>query len=77
MPSFLTDGSNIIFEGHFEEDELKITKQHPIFEESASGIRTPVYRLNEIEFVNGRIFANIWQKNDIYELDMENDRITR
>ena len=74
MASYLTDGSNIVFEGHFEDGELKITRQHPIFEEKENGVRAPVYRLNEIEFVNGRLFANIWQRNDVYELDMESNR---
>jgi glutamine cyclotransferase len=67
----------VVFEGRFEEEGLKITRQHRIFEESANGVRKPLNRLNEIEFVKGKLFANVWQRNDIYEIDLKNDQITR
>lgn len=73
----MTDGSNTIFEGHFEKNELVITRQHNIYEKNQNGIRKGVYNLNEIEFAQGHLLANVWQTNDIYELNMEQDSIER
>ena len=77
VPSFLTDGSNTIFEGHFENSELKISRQHRFYQMNQRGIRTPIYRLNEIEFAQGKILANVWQSDDIYVLNMEQDTVDR
>lgn len=73
----MTDGSNIIFEGYFENNELKITRQHPIYDMNPRGIRKPVYYINEIEFAQGKLLANIWQSSDIYMINMDQDTIDR
>lgn len=33
-------------------------------------------RLNELEFYNGKIYANVYQSDDIYEIDPENGEVT-
>lgn len=77
MVSYLTDGSNTVFEGVFSDDGLKINRQHKIFELNEKGVRVPVYDLNEIEMVNGNLFANKWKTSDIYEIDLKTDSVVR
>ena len=36
----------------------------------------PLYRLNELEYVSGKIYANIWQTNSIAIIDPENGKVT-
>ena len=36
----------------------------------------PLANLNELEFVRGRIFANVWQSNSIVVIDPANGRVT-
>lgn len=36
----------------------------------------PLANLNELEFVRGRIFANVWQSNSIVVIDPKNGRVT-
>ncbi|MCZ7666177.1 MAG: glutaminyl-peptide cyclotransferase [Chloroflexi bacterium] len=37
---------------------------------------TPVMRLNELEYINGEIFANVWQTNLIARIDPETGQVT-
>jgi glutamine cyclotransferase len=37
----------------------------------------PQKQLNELEYVNGRIYANVWYDNRILEIDPANGRVTR
>ncbi len=37
---------------------------------------TPVVRLNELEVVHGRIWANVWQSDDIVVIDPASGRVT-
>lgn len=37
----------------------------------------PVMNLNELEFVNGKILANVWQTNDIVIINPENGNVER
>jgi glutamine cyclotransferase len=73
----LTDGSNVIFEGYFENEKLVITQQHPFYIKDQNGVRRQLNKINEIEVVRGNIFANIWLSNDIYELDLDTDEVVR
>ncbi|MFH1650680.1 MAG: glutaminyl-peptide cyclotransferase [Chloroflexota bacterium] len=36
----------------------------------------PVKRLNELEYINGRIYANVWQTDKIAIIDPEDGRVT-
>ena len=38
--------------------------------------RGPVSRLNELEFVGGRIYANVWQSPNIVRIDPDTGRVT-
>ncbi len=35
----------------------------------------PVERLNELEWINGEIFANVWQTNEVVRIDPESGRV--
>ena len=37
--------------------------------------KQPVKNLNELEYVNGFIFANIWESNTIVKIDATNGRV--
>jgi glutaminyl-peptide cyclotransferase len=37
---------------------------------------TPVLNLNELEWINGEVFANIWQTGFIYRIDPASGRVT-
>lgn len=36
----------------------------------------PVYQLNELECVNGAVYANVWQTDDILRIDPKTGRVT-
>lgn len=36
----------------------------------------PVYRLNELEWINGEIWANVWQSNQIIKIDPSTGNVT-
>jgi glutamine cyclotransferase len=36
----------------------------------------PVQRLNELEFIDGKVYANVWQTNDIMIIDPASGRVT-
>lgn len=36
-----------------------------------------IQRLNELEYANGKIYANIWQTNHIYEIDYPTGEVTK
>lgn len=35
----------------------------------------PIKKINELEYINGKIFANIWLTNDIIVIDVENGNV--
>ncbi len=37
---------------------------------------TPVNRLNELEYINGQIYANVWQTDDIAVIDPDSGQLT-
>ena len=37
---------------------------------------TPVDRLNELEYINGRVYANVWQTDDIAVIDPDSGQVT-
>lgn len=64
-----TDGSDqLIF---LDPQNLSIKKKVTVRDD-----RGPVPKLNEIEFVNGKIFANVFGTNDILQIDPETGCVT-
>jgi glutamine cyclotransferase len=35
-----------------------------------------VERLNELEYINGQVYANVWQTNDIAVIDPDSGQVT-
>lgn len=65
----LSDGSNRI--RFLDPDSFKVTKTIAVMDG-----KTPVDQLNELEFVNGEIYANIWHDDRIATINPENGRVT-
>jgi glutamine cyclotransferase len=43
---------------------------------SVTDVSGPVFELNELEYVDGRIYANRWHTNLIYRIDPQSGRVT-
>ncbi|BFM15214.1 glutaminyl-peptide cyclotransferase [Maricurvus nonylphenolicus] len=65
-----SDGSNTLYFRNTDdlsvEYELLVTQQG-----------NPVYNLNELEFVDGKIWANIWKQTRIIAIDPSNGEVTK
>lgn len=66
---YSTDGSNTIYilnkETYMQENSIEVYDQNG-----------PVRELNELEFIDGRIFANIYNSNRIVIIDPANGQVT-
>ena len=65
----LSDGTNRI--RFLAPDSFKVTKTIAVMDR-----KVPVDQLNELEFVNGEIYANIWHDDRIATINPENGRVT-
>lgn len=65
----LSDGSNRI--RFLDPDSFRVTKTIAVVDGNL-----PVKELNELEYVNGEIYANIWHDNRIVTIDPQTGRIT-
>lgn len=65
----LSDGSNRI--RFLDPDSFHVTKTIAVVDGNL-----PVNELNELEYVNGEIYANIWHDNRIVTIDPQTGRIT-
>lgn len=64
----LSDGSNRI--RFLDPDSFRVTKTIAVVDG-----KTPVNQLNELEYVNGEIYANIWHDDRIAVIDPENGHV--
>jgi glutamine cyclotransferase len=64
----MSDGSSILT--FLSPDNFKVQKKIEIFENNI-----PVTNLNELEYVNGYIYANIYTTNKIVKIDLENGTV--
>lgn len=65
----LSDGSNRI--RFIDPDSFQVTKTIAVMD-----ARVPVRELNELEFVNGEIYANIWHDDRIAVINPQTGRVT-
>jgi glutamine cyclotransferase len=65
----LSDGTNRI--RFLEPAKFQVVR---IIDVTADG--KPVIRLNELEWVNGEIFANVWQSDEVLRIDPATGRVT-
>lgn len=64
----LSDGSNRI--RFLEPDSFRVTKTIAVVDG-----KTPINELNELEYVNGEIYANVWHDDRIAVIDPENGHV--
>mmetsp|Transcript_8423 Transcript_8423/g.11581 ORF Transcript_8423/g.11581 Transcript_8423/m.11581 type:complete len:201 (-) Transcript_8423:215-817(-) len=75
-PYFLmTNGSNVL--SFLDVKTLQPTRHVEVyFVDPQGGKAWPVSHLNEIEFIDGRLYANIWGSDKIAVIDIESGRVT-
>ena len=64
----MTDGTNVIT--YWDPDSLKVVKTLDITFNGSSALY-----MNELEYINGFLYANIWTTNNIAKIDPQNGRI--
>jgi len=64
----ISDGSSNLY--FVNPDSFKIKKTMPVAHEGDL-----VANLNELEYINGYIYANVWQTNDIVKIDPSNGNV--
>jgi glutamine cyclotransferase len=64
----MSDGTATLF--FLDPDTFAITGRLKVIDENG-----PVHRLNELEFVRGEIYANIWQTNLIARIDPKSGKV--
>jgi glutaminyl-peptide cyclotransferase len=65
----LTDGTNRI--RFLDPENFRVTKTISVLDG-----KRPINDLNEVEYVNGEIYANIWHQNLIATIDPQSGRVT-
>ncbi|WEK35174.1 MAG: glutaminyl-peptide cyclotransferase [Candidatus Pseudobacter hemicellulosilyticus] len=65
----MSDGSNKLY--YFSPDSLRLLSITSVFDHNG-----PVPNINELEFIHGAIYANIWGMNHILRIDPESGKVT-
>ena len=65
----MSDGSEKLY--FLDPTELKVTRSIRV-----SNNGTPITRLNELEYIDGQIFANVWQTDYIVIISPQNGNVT-
>lgn len=65
----MSDGTNNLY--FLDPDTLAVNGRLPVQDQG-----NPVVRLNELEYINGEIYANIWQTNHIVRIDPQTGQVT-
>jgi glutaminyl-peptide cyclotransferase len=65
----ISDGSNRL--RFLDPDSFQVTKTIAVLDG-----KVPIDQLNELEYVNGEIYANIWHNDRVATIDPQNGRVT-
>ena len=65
----MSDGTNNLY--FLDPDTLEIIDQVAVFHDKGN----PVVRLNELEYIDGSVYANIWQTNHIVQINPETGQV--
>ncbi len=65
----LSDGSNILY--FLDPESFEVKSRLNVYDH-----RGPVHRINELEYVEGALYANVWQQPRIIKIDMNSGRVT-
>ncbi|MBE2221636.1 MAG: glutaminyl-peptide cyclotransferase [Anaerolineae bacterium] len=66
----MSDGTNNLY--FLDPDTLEIKNKIPVFDENGN----PVMLLNELEYINGDVYANVWQTNRIARINPTTGQVT-
>ena len=66
----MSDGTNNLY--FLDPDTLAVNGRLPVHDDQGN----PVMRLNELEYIDGEIYANIWQTNYIARINPETGQVT-
>lgn len=64
----LSDGSNRLF--FLDPVSFQVKKRLDVYDN-----RGPVRKINELEYVDGIMYANVWQSNSIIKIDMDSGKV--
>ena len=64
----MSDGTNLLT--YLNPSDFRVNKTIPV-----TGIGFIKNRLNELEYINGYIYANIWTTNTIVKINLENGKV--
>jgi glutaminyl-peptide cyclotransferase len=64
----ISDGSNILY--FLDPETFEVVRQLPVF----AG-EEPLFQLNELEYIDGLIYANIWHSDQIARIDPESGQV--
>lgn len=70
---YVTDGSENIHIVPTDDKEFKVRKTLSVIDSKGNKF----IRLNELEFIKGKIYANVWYKNYILEIDPDDGKVLR
>lgn len=71
----MSDGSNRLF--MIDPATMEIVDEVTVsYFDASDGIRKDIVRINELEYIHGEIFANIWQTNFIVRITPETGNVT-
>jgi glutamine cyclotransferase len=65
----ISDGSDRLY--FLDPETYALIKRINVFD-----YRGPVWKINELEYVDGAIYANVWQSPKIIKIDMKSGRVT-
>jgi glutamine cyclotransferase len=65
----MSDGSDTLY---FRDDNFEITAKVAVTLED-----NPLYQLNELEYVNGKVWANKFMNKSIYQIDPQSGKVTK
>ena len=64
----MSDGSSTLF--FLDPQTMNLLRQVPVWDENG-----PVVRLNELEYIDGAVYANIWQTDRIARIDPDTGQV--
>ena len=65
----ISDGSDRLY--FLDPETYALKKRINVFD-----YRGPVWKINELEYVDGALYANVWQSPKIIKIDMKTGRVT-
>jgi len=66
---YMSDGTNVL--RVLDPDSLRVERTIPVFDGDV-----PVSQLNELEWIDGEIWANVWKSDRVVRIDPQSGRVT-